>query len=196
MIESNIWRRGVRDGFTLVEMLVVLAMMAVLLTLVAPGFGNLIRDNRMISSVNGLRAALHTARSEAIARRAPVRVCATSDGASCDGAANAWAGGYMAFVNATVGTNVPDEANPDQAPLLWERAEVTGVTATHGGGAFIEFDATGAARGTAGTITFCDDRGATRARALVLLPIGAVNSAQDIDDDGIVNDRNGNVSCS
>jgi len=195
LIQGHVWRSGANRGFTLVEMLVVLAVMAVLLTLVAPGFADLIRDNRMISSVNGLRAALHTARSEAIARRAPVRVCATSNGTTCDGAADAWAAGYMAFVNATVGTNVPDEANPDQAPLLWERAEATGVTATHGGGAFVEFDATGAARGTAGTITFCDERGATRARALILLPIGAVNSAQDTDDDGIVNDRNGNVSC-
>ncbi|MEQ9463809.1 MAG: GspH/FimT family pseudopilin [Haliea sp.] len=194
MIRSGVWRSSTCHGFTLVEMLVVLAVLAVTLTLVAPGFTDLIRDNRMISSVNGLRAALHTARSEAIARRAPVRVCATSNGTACDGAADAWAEGYMAFVNAG-GGGAPDEADADQAPLLWERGAVTGVIATHGAGAVVDFDATGAARGTAGTITFCDDRGDLRARALVLLPIGAVNSAQDTDDDGIVNDRNGNVSC-
>src|SRR6056297_2046627 len=83
-------------GFTLIEVMVVLVVLAVLLSVGAPSFTTLIRDNRLVSAVYDLRGALSTARSEALAQRAFVTVCPSSDGATCSGT---WADGYIVFVD-------------------------------------------------------------------------------------------------
>ncbi len=56
-------------GFTLVEMMMALVVLAVLLAVAAPGFYELIKNNRMLSEVYALRATLNGARSEALAQR-------------------------------------------------------------------------------------------------------------------------------
>ena len=56
-------------GFTLVDMMLALVVLAVLLAVAAPGFYELIKNNRMLSEVYALRATLNGARSEALAQR-------------------------------------------------------------------------------------------------------------------------------
>ena len=52
-------------GFTLVEMMIALLVVAVVLAIGAPSFYNFIKNNRMLSLVYELRAVLNNARSEA-----------------------------------------------------------------------------------------------------------------------------------
>ncbi len=68
-------------GFTLVEMMMALVVLAVLLAVAAPGFYELIKNNRMLSEVYALRATLNGARSEALAQRNFVTLCRSEDGA-------------------------------------------------------------------------------------------------------------------
>ena len=86
-----------QDGFTLVEMMVVLVILSVLIVISAPGLSDLIKNNRMLSQVYGMRAALNGARSEALAQRSFVTLCRSNDGANCGGS---WNQGYIAFVDA------------------------------------------------------------------------------------------------
>ena len=67
---TTVCRRGA-GGFSLIEMMVVLVILAIALLLGGPAFTDLIRDNRLVSSVYGVRATLNLARSEALARRLP-----------------------------------------------------------------------------------------------------------------------------
>lgn len=62
-------------GFTLVELMVALAVLAILLAIGVPSFRQLIETNRAASQVNELIGALHTARSEAVRRNAVHRFC-------------------------------------------------------------------------------------------------------------------------
>ncbi|MFC3717078.1 GspH/FimT family pseudopilin [Luteimonas soli] len=70
-------------GFTLVELMVTLAVLTIIAVIAMPSFANLIRGNRLVSSANEMVALLQTARTSAISNRASVTVCPSNDGANC-----------------------------------------------------------------------------------------------------------------
>lgn len=85
------------------ELMVTLAVVAILVTVAIPGFGNLIRDNRLITSTNRLVTSLAHARSEAVKRGTPVSICASNNGTSCTG--GSWNEGWLVFSDGgTTGT--------------------------------------------------------------------------------------------
>lgn len=73
-------------GFTLVEMMITVAVLAIVVALAAPSFANLINNNRLTASANEIVGALQTARMEAVRRNTSVVLCPSTDGAGCNGA--------------------------------------------------------------------------------------------------------------
>ena len=72
-------------GFTLVELMVTLAVLAILLTLAVPSFNQATLGSKLNSMSNSFVASAQLARSEAIKRNAQVTMCASSNGTSCGG---------------------------------------------------------------------------------------------------------------
>ena len=64
-------------GFTLVELMMALALVGILATLAAPAFKDSIQRSRADSDVNELRAAISFARLEAINKNRSITVAAT-----------------------------------------------------------------------------------------------------------------------
>lgn len=79
-------------GFTLIELMVTVAVLAVLIAVAAPSFVSIINGSRLTSHANELVASLQQARMEAIRRNASVTVCRTTNGAVCDAGAGNWTG--------------------------------------------------------------------------------------------------------
>ncbi|MFT4247802.1 MAG: GspH/FimT family pseudopilin [Pseudomonas sp.] len=75
-------------GFTLIELMVTIAVLAITLALAVPGFTGLINAGRLVAESNELVASLQLARSEAIRRNAGVALCASSDGSTCSEASS------------------------------------------------------------------------------------------------------------
>jgi type IV fimbrial biogenesis protein FimT len=84
-------------GFSLIELLIVIAILGILLALATPGFQDTIESANTNTQVKVMLTTLNLARSEAIKRKQDVSVCATSDGADCD--AGNWSEGWMVFVD-------------------------------------------------------------------------------------------------
>jgi type IV fimbrial biogenesis protein FimT len=81
-------------GFTLVEMLTTMVVLAVVLAVVAPGLGSFISANRLGASQSELLSALALARSEATKRGKRVVVAATAPVSGAE-----FSGGWKVFVD-------------------------------------------------------------------------------------------------
>lgn len=88
------------SGFTLLEVLTVMTIVAVLMALAVPSYQYVTNANRISSEVNGLLGDMQYARSEAIKEGQPVTVCSstnsTTNAPTCAGSVS-WKDGWIVF---------------------------------------------------------------------------------------------------
>jgi type IV fimbrial biogenesis protein FimT len=151
-----------QPGFTLLELMVVLAIAGLLLAIGIPSMGDFIRNSRITAAANDVMAALHFTRSEAIKRRQPVTLC-TSASAVTDVnptcAASAFLTGWIAFVdtNQSGQRDAGEEVLLQREPintLITARSSVDPLQVTYLQNGF-------ALNPNAARIVLCDERGNT-----------------------------------
>ena len=91
------------SGFSLIEMLVVIAVLSILLAVSLPNFQNMIERSGTNSQAKLFLTTLNLARSEAIKRGGNVAICASTDGADCS--KGAWGEGWIVFFDANGNAN-------------------------------------------------------------------------------------------
>ena len=180
-----------QQGFTLYELLITVAVMAVILAFGIPNLVEFRQNSRMTATANDLHAAFHMARSEAARSKSNITICASADpfgaNSTCDGT---WDQGYIVFVDGDAdqnrfggGENVLRAHGPAQ----------TGVNLRIANNAtYFMFAATGLGRlDTVGNqavsqIVMCDDRGNgvgpggnSAARLFVTTPLGRATIVRD-----------------
>jgi len=84
-------------GYSLIELLVTVAILGILLAVSLPNFQDTIESNITNSQAKLFMTTLNLARSEAIKRGRNVAICPSNDGADCDAAS--WSTGWMVFVD-------------------------------------------------------------------------------------------------
>jgi type IV fimbrial biogenesis protein FimT len=89
-------------GFTLIELMVTIALVAILATLAAPSFQQTIASSRLTTATNDLYTSLVQARSEAIKQGERVTVCKSDTTTSCSSdVTTTWSVGWITFVDGT-----------------------------------------------------------------------------------------------
>jgi type IV fimbrial biogenesis protein FimT len=118
-------------GFTLSELLVAVAITALLLALAAPGFARQRGTAALRGASNQTLAALQLARRLALARGQSVTVCPSADGVVCGIDGNEW----LLFVNAAGGTDARRDG-ADELLQRWTLPAGVVVSGTRGYAAF------------------------------------------------------------
>jgi len=94
-------------GITLIETLIVMAIVAILLAIGIPSFMYVTTSNRIAGEVNGLLGDLQYARAEAIKEGQTVTVCVSSNGTACDTTSTTtWNSGWIVFSDANADATV------------------------------------------------------------------------------------------
>ncbi len=161
-------------GVTLIELMITVAIFAILAAIAAPSFRGLIVRNQLSTLSNELMVALQYARSEAIVLRGTVTVCQSADGVGC-AAAGGWEQGWIAFHDRNGDGLVTPAALPaGGAPALpadlvlraWPAAPPGYTVRSHANiGARLRYDPRGQARET-GFFILCHNLQLVDARAI------------------------------
>lgn len=126
-------------GFTLVELMIGLAVLAVVAAFAVPSFSSLLDRNRLTSTTNHLLGFLNGARVEAIKRNAIVRIDPITTGA--------WGSGIVAWVDENGDGNRSDAETFQELEAL-----SSDLSLTLSGGTDVGFRPSGISR-TGGTLT-------------------------------------------
>jgi prepilin-type N-terminal cleavage/methylation domain len=97
-----------KNGFTIIELMITIGLLAVMVTLGIPAFTSTINSNETAAKSNAFLSALKMARSEATKRRLTIFVCASDNQTDC--ASNDWSDGWIVFED-TDSSNAFEAAN-------------------------------------------------------------------------------------
>jgi type IV fimbrial biogenesis protein FimT len=172
-------RRLPPRGLTLIELMIALALIAILLALAAPSLQEAMMSIRITGHTNDLMGDLAVARSEAVKRNIPVVLCSSTDGQSCAAAAS-WNQGWIVFpdVDASGAQNGTAEAALKTRGALQGNPTLTlnCVGASNGS---VTYKSTGMSTLPFSIFTLCDSRTTANAgRTITINTTGRVISAK------------------
>lgn len=107
-------------GFTLIELMVTLAVLVILVSVGIPSFGAYTANSATTDAANTLLGAINQARHEAVTRGLAVCLCQSENGTSCGGSTG-WESGWLLLERAC---SSPDEVLGVQPPI--GRATIVG----------------------------------------------------------------------
>ncbi|MCF7222795.1 GspH/FimT family pseudopilin [Marilutibacter chinensis] len=150
-------------GFTLLELIIAMAVAALLAVSVLPAMGGIAERGRNAELAHRLTASLALARISAIRTGTPVSLCPSSDGRHCRGD-NAWNDGWLVFSD-------PQRNGEPAAPsAIIESSGGAGtglMVSTTGGRTRVTYDAWGWSAGTNTTFRVCSANGRLLGKVVV-----------------------------
>ena len=176
-------------GFTLIELIVTMALAAIILTIGVPSFREALQNNRRATQINEIISTFNIARSEAIKRGVQVTLCKSTNGTSCNTTAcdastgnNCWEQGWITF------SDSDGDGTVDTGETIINVHDALGSNLTlRASSAFtnwIAYGGNGTSRGSGSAATdtdanrtfkICDVRGVDQARFAMINNTGRLN---------------------
>ena len=166
-------------GFTVIELMITIALAAIILTLGVPAYHGLVERNRLTADINNFISSLALARSEAVKRKQRVVLCASNDVATCSNNNNGYESGWIVYVE----TVAPADNRANTEELLWVSAALANnmtLRATVPYENQISYLATGQTGGLGNaSIYLCKDAAVNKARLITIRRSGRVHLAKN-----------------
>jgi type IV fimbrial biogenesis protein FimT len=165
-----------RQGWTMVELLLVLAIFSLLAGLASSSLGTMLENKRAAASLSQLYHLLRYSRHEAVVRGHFVTVCPSLDRLRCNGD---WSAPVIVFTD----SNSDETINGDDTLLRELRVPVNGQAIQFRASArrqFMQFKPTGVSNGIAGKVMICEQSRTFYPRKLVI-SLGGRISMKNID---------------
>lgn len=177
-----------QKGLSLIELMITVAIMALLITVGAPAMQSVLQQNRVIAAVNDISGAVRMARFTAIDQEQTTLLCPTSDYKNCS---NDWTQAKIVFMDANL-----NGARDNDEPLILSTDPLGTGLGLDGVSGTLTFAADGSVS-NAVTIKICPSSKDAKAASAVLVTLyGRVSVAADASVNGIKEDLNGSdLSC-
>ncbi len=160
-------------GFTLLELMVVLIIVAIMLGIAIPDFHTVLLNRRLNGLIDNLYNSLNYARSTALSNDEPVTVCplGTAGGTTCG---SNWNAGWIVVKQPPQGTSAVLNTTVLSAngPTLKSVPIGSGSSVTQ-----ITFNGLGLLSTTQTLLVACDSRGSSAARAISVYATGFIQAS-------------------
>lgn len=197
-----------QQGMTLIELMVVVAMTAILASVAVPAFMTFLYKNSVRGAVKEMQTALGDARYIASDKATPTVICPSANSTAaipaCDAAGN-WSMGWISFIDQGDDGNYTTAENDELLAASGPLPSGVSMFFTGGAGDAVRFSTQGAAvtaggASLAGDFIVChtsegDTAAPVLARAIILMGSGANMLSRDSDGNRIHEGTAANISC-
>lgn len=161
-------------GFTLVELIMVLAVLSILVTIGIPSFMHATASNKVTTASNGMLTNLNLAKSNAIKTGKNVILCKSSNGTSCDSSLN-WNQGWIIYSDNDGNGDADRDPDSGDNIISVQSAMDSSLNFTFVTGDFVRFTPSGRSN-VAGRFCFENSHTASNSRAIVINQAGRFRS--------------------
>ena len=182
-----------KNGFSLIELMLLLAIIAVISTIAVPAWKNILKKQELNGQINSLVAMIYLARSEAIKRNQIVTICHSQDQQSCGGS---WSEGWLMFADNNADGHRDNTESRLAAGTIMDGYQLS--WSAFGPTSYMRFMRNGLTSAHNGTFKLCAENNDARfAKAVIISKTARVRLSLDTDRDGIDEDASGtNLECS
>lgn len=163
-------------GFTLIELMVTLVIIAIVATVALPSYNNVIKDNRIQTQQRQLLAAINLARSEASHRNQNITIGAKNG--------TAWEDGFLIYTDNDAAGNTAFAAGTDTLikDINGTNAPTLEIRTNNAGDNYISFRGNGMLNEGANSVTIaiCDDRGTSKGRGITISRVGRASISRNV----------------
>lgn len=178
-----------QKGFTLIEVMVGIAMMGIVISIAMPSMNDWLADMRVDDEISQVHRLLLISRNTAVNMDQPVTMCPLDGGSRCT---NNWANDISVFIDLN---NNQQYEPPNESLIRVKNAIKDGDTLTFPR-ASIVYQPTGQTGGATGTFVYCPSGYTDKGRAIRVSLRGRAYPSSDQDSDGRDEIRDGtDVAC-
>lgn len=191
-LSSSFFSSHLKQGFTLIEVMVAIAIIAILSTIALPSMSNFLVKMRVDNEISEIQRLLLTARNMAINTGKNTTVCPLSSGACTTN----WEDEISVFTN-DANTLANSNAFAANDELVKVKGTIRSGDKLQYSQISVIYSPTGRLITTAATFNYCPQGEADRSRGIDVSVSGRSYTSSDTDSDDKDEDRNGNeIVCS